>query len=60
MKNKVKFEKLNDAKFQKLEIDKMKDVKGGTAPYYCDCNDAAGGQRCDTFSGGHWSIDDGQ
>jgi hypothetical protein len=26
---KVKFEKLNDAKFQKLEIDKMKEVKSG-------------------------------
>lgn len=32
---KVKFEKLNDAKFQKMEIDIMKEVKGGLTKEYC-------------------------
>lgn len=58
---KVKFEKLNDAKFQKLEIDKMKEVKGGfadnSAPIYADTNEEGGGQCCDTFECGHASKD---
>ena len=57
---KVKFEKLNDAKFQKLEIDKMKEVKGGfcAEPIYVDCHNAdTGGSDCDTFAGGHASRD---
>jgi hypothetical protein len=39
---KVKFEKLNDAKFQKLEIDKMKEVKIGLKEVFCGPTVGAG------------------
>ena len=52
---KVKFEKLNDAKFQKLEIDKMKEVKGGLKEVFCGPTVGAG---CDKkWSNGDWSFD---
>ena len=54
---KVKFEKLNDAKFQKLEIDKMKEVKGGTCEVYFYTSGAASSGIRDTMNCGNASID---
>ena len=52
---KVKLEKLNDAKFKKLEIDKMEEVKGGLKEVFCGPTVGAG---CDTkWSNGDWSFD---
>ena len=52
---KVKFEKMNDAKFQKLEIDKMEEVKIGLKELFCGPTVGAGWDtKC---SNSDWSFD---